>query len=76
LHHVQLPYLIPWITTILILRIADTLKLFDMVFAMTHGGPESSTEFASLMIRRIGFLDFDRGFGSSFDFIGRHHLAR
>jgi multiple sugar transport system permease protein len=39
LRHVQLPFLIPSLVAVLILRTADTLKLFDMVFTMTRGGP-------------------------------------
>jgi multiple sugar transport system permease protein len=57
--------LIPGITAILILRTADTLKLFDMVFTMTRGGPGSATEFVSLMIQRIGFRAFDQGLASA-----------
>ena len=44
---------------------ADTLKLFDMVFTMTRGGPGSATEFVSLMIQRIGFRAFDQGLASA-----------
>lgn len=63
--HVQLPFLIPGLTAILILRTADTLKLFDMVFTMTRGGPGSSTELISLLIQRIGFRVFDQGLASA-----------
>ncbi len=65
LRHVQLPFLIPGITAILILRTADVLKLFDMVFTMTRGGPGSATEFISLMIQRVGFRAFDQGLASA-----------
>ncbi len=63
--HIQLPFLIPGLTAILILRTADTLKLFDMVFTMTRGGPGSSTELISLMIQRVGFRGFDQGLASA-----------
>ena len=63
--HIQLPYLIPGFTALLILRTADTLKLFDMVFTMTRGGPGTATEFISLLIQRIGFRTFDQGFASA-----------
>ncbi|MEO1089871.1 MAG: sugar ABC transporter permease [Pseudomonadota bacterium] len=63
--YVQLPYLLPGLTALLILRTADTLKLFDMVFTMTRGGPGSSTELISLMIQRIGFRAFDQGLASA-----------
>jgi multiple sugar transport system permease protein len=65
LRYVQLPYLIPGLTAVLILRTADTLKLFDMVFTMTRGGPGSSTELISLMIQRVGFRGFDQGLASA-----------
>ena len=51
LRYVQLPFLLPGLVAVLILRTADTLKLFDMVFTLTRGGPGSSTEFVSLMIQ-------------------------
>lgn len=65
LRHVQLPFLVPGLTAVLILRTADTLKLFDMVFTLTRGGPGSSTELISLMIQRVGFRAFDQGLASA-----------
>lgn len=65
LRHVQLPFLIPGLTAVLILRTADTLKQFDMVFTMTRGGPGASTELISLLIQRVGFRAFDQGLASA-----------
>lgn len=65
LRYVQMPYLIPGLVAVLILRTADTLKLFDMVFTLTRGGPGASTEFISLMIQRVGFRAFDQGLASA-----------
>lgn len=65
LRYVQFPFLLPGLTAILILRTADTLKLFDMVFTMTRGGPGSATELISLMIQRVGFRGFDQGLASA-----------
>jgi multiple sugar transport system permease protein len=65
LRYVQLPYLLPGLTAVLILRTADTLKLFDMVFTLTRGGPGASTEFISLMVQRVGFRGFDQGLASA-----------
>ncbi|TRD15680.1 carbohydrate ABC transporter permease [Palleronia caenipelagi] len=65
LRHVQLPFLLPGLTAVLILRTADTLKLFDMVFTLTRGGPGAATEFISLMIQRVGFRAFDQGLASA-----------
>jgi multiple sugar transport system permease protein len=65
LRHVQLPYLLPGLTAILILRSADVLKLFDMVFVMTRGGPGSATDLISVYVQRIGFRVFDMGVASA-----------
>ncbi|SIO33494.1 carbohydrate ABC transporter membrane protein 1, CUT1 family [Rhodovulum sp. ES.010] len=65
LRYVQLPFLIPGLVAVLILRTADTLKLFDMVFTMTRGGPGNATEFISILIQRVGFRAFDQGLASA-----------
>jgi multiple sugar transport system permease protein len=65
LRYIQIPYLLPGLTAVLILRTADILKLFDMVFTMTRGGPGSATELVSLYIQRIGFRVFDQGVASA-----------
>lgn len=65
LRYVQLPYLLPGLTTILILRSADVLKLFDVVFVMTRGGPGSATDLISIYIQRVGFRIFDLGTASA-----------
>lgn len=65
LRHVQLPYLLPGLTAVLILRSADILKLFDMVYTMTRGGPGAATELVSIYIQRIGFRIFDMGTASA-----------
>ncbi len=65
LRHVQLPYLLPGLTAVLILRSADILKLFDMVFVMTRGGPGAATDLISIYIQRIGFRVFDMGTASA-----------
>jgi len=63
--YVQLPFLLPSITVILILRTADILKMFDTVFTMTRGGPGAATELISVYIQRVGFRVFDQGVASA-----------
>ena len=69
LRHVQLPFLIPSLVAVLILRTADTLKLFDMPFTMTRGGPGSATEFIAVLIERVGNRQFDIGMASAMSII-------
>lgn len=65
MRHVQLPYLWPGLTAMLILRSADVLKLFDLIFTMTRGGPGAATELISIYIQRVGFRVFDMGVASA-----------
>lgn len=66
LRHIQLPFLRPALTAVLILRTADILKQFDMVYTLTSGGPGSSTELINLYITRIGLRGaFDQGVASA-----------
>lgn len=65
LRHIQLPFLLPGITAVLILRTADILKLFDVVFVMTRGGPGTATELIAVYVQRVGFRVFDQGVASA-----------
>jgi multiple sugar transport system permease protein len=65
LWRVQLAFMLPGITAILILRTADILKMFDVIFIMTRGGPGSATELISIFIQRVGFRAFDQGMASA-----------
>ncbi|WP_425145259.1 carbohydrate ABC transporter permease [Deinococcus sp.] len=66
LRSIQMPFLMPALTAILILRTADILKSFDMVYTLTSGGPGSSTELINLYITRIGLRGaFDQGVASA-----------
>ncbi len=63
--HVKLPYLLPGITAVLIIRTADILKLFDMPYILTRGGPGAATEFTSIYVQRVGFRIFNMGLASA-----------
>lgn len=63
--NVQLPFLWPGITATLIFQTAYIVKLFDMVYTLTRGGPGTSTELISLEIERLAFRAFDIGRASA-----------
>ncbi|QGQ99410.1 sugar ABC transporter permease [Paenibacillus psychroresistens] len=48
--HITLPYLLPSIAINTIFNLINGLKVFDIVFALTHGGPGRSTEVMNTMI--------------------------
>lgn len=51
--YITLPFLKPLIFLTLIFRTIDSLKIYDMPFVLTQGGPGNSTEFLSLHIYRL-----------------------
>ncbi|MFS8572687.1 MAG: sugar ABC transporter permease, partial [Clostridia bacterium] len=61
LRHIHLPYLLPGLTAVLILRTADIMKLFDMVFVMTRGGPGYATTTLGIILYQQGFVNWQYG---------------
>ncbi|MBW7882607.1 MAG: sugar ABC transporter permease [Caldilineaceae bacterium] len=53
--YVTLPLLMPVILLAALLRLIDVLKIFDVIFIMTGGGPGSSTETLAIHSYRLGF---------------------
>lgn len=58
-----LPLLKPVIAVILVVRLADAFRIFDVVYVLTGGGPANSTDVLSTFIYRQMFtvLDFPGG---------------
>ncbi|UCH25703.1 MAG: sugar ABC transporter permease [Trueperaceae bacterium] len=53
--HVTLPMLRPVLFTVLIFRTIDTLKVFDIIFGTTGGGPQLATEVMQTLAYRKAF---------------------
>ncbi len=54
-YYFTLPLLRPVILIALLLRAIDSLRIFDIVYGLTQGGPGNATELMSLHIYRLGF---------------------
>ena len=65
LWHIVLPLLQPVIIIVLLLRLAEALKLFDIPFALTGGGPGIATQSYSFLAFRTGLRFFDVGYASA-----------
>ncbi len=65
LKEVMLPLLVPTIIIVLLLRLAESLKLFDIPFSMTGCGPGVATQPFSLLAFRTGLRFFDLGYASA-----------
>jgi ABC-type sugar transport system permease subunit len=63
--HVTLPLLRPSILVALLMRTMMAVRLFELVFVMTKGGPASSTEVLATYTYREAFLNFNMGYASS-----------
>jgi multiple sugar transport system permease protein len=66
---ITLPLLRPVILVILLLRIMDAFKVFDIVFTMTYGGPGQTTELLSMLIYKTGFKFFQIGQASAMSWV-------
>jgi multiple sugar transport system permease protein len=58
---ITLPMIAPTLLAILLLRVVMALKLFDLVYGLTFGGPGFGTTVASFMIWRTALQEFDIG---------------
>jgi multiple sugar transport system permease protein len=62
--YITLPALKSLILFVLLFRIMESFKVFDLVVMLTGGGPGSSTEVTSLYIYRQAFQYFDMGYAA------------
>jgi multiple sugar transport system permease protein len=56
--HITLPLLAPLILIAVTFRLLDAVKLFDIIYVMTAGGPGTSTYTASFYLYQTGFQHF------------------
>ncbi len=61
LFRITLPMLTPTILTAMILRSVDALKTFDIIYAMTGGGPGYASETLNIMAFKYSFEYFRMG---------------
>ncbi|WP_395639112.1 carbohydrate ABC transporter permease [Pseudolysinimonas sp.] len=63
--HIVLPSTLPILFASFIFSINGTVKVFDSVFALTNGGPGTSTTPLTLYMYRTAFQYSDYGYGST-----------
>ena len=62
--HVILPELMPVMSMALLLRLIDSLKIFDTVYMLTYGGPGYATHVLSFYIYKVAFKYMEMGYAS------------
>ncbi len=66
---VTLPMVLPFIMLAVLFRGIENFKMFDMVNLLTSGGPGSTTELASITLKREAFEKWRSGYSSAFAII-------
>jgi multiple sugar transport system permease protein len=59
--HLTIPLLRPTILAVLMLGFIYTLRVFDLIWIMTKGGPGNATEVLPTLAYRLSFVHFDFG---------------
>ncbi len=66
---ISLPLILPIVVVAILIRIMDIIKMFDVVYVLTRGGPGDSTELLSLYGFRIGLNYFYMGKAAALSWI-------
>lgn len=67
--YITLPILQPTIIIVLVLRMSEAFKVFDIPFALTSGGPGISTQTFSMLTFDTYRRFFDFGYGSALAYL-------
>lgn len=55
--YITMPFLLPVLSVVLILQIKNGLTVYDIIVALTNGGPGGATESLSILIYNHGFKE-------------------
>ncbi len=66
---ITLPMVLPFLMLAILFRAIENFKMFDMVNLLTSGGPGSTTEVASITLKREAFEKWRTGYSSAFAII-------
>jgi len=65
LRYIIVPLLKPTLLIIILFRVTDCLKLFDIVYVLTQGGPSNNTDVISFYTYRQAFRSLEMGYASA-----------
>ncbi len=66
---ITLPLITPLLLIGIIFRTMDAYRMFDQAYALTGGGPGTSTQVLSIFLYQMAFRDFNTGKGSALGYI-------
>jgi multiple sugar transport system permease protein len=67
--YIYLPLLVPVLTVVILLRVIDGLKTFDVVYTLTQGGPGLSTMLISIRTWTLGLINLNFGQASALSYL-------
>lgn len=67
--YITLPLISPTLIIVLLFRLTEALKVLDIPFSLTGGGPGTATQVYSLYAYRTGLRFFDLGYASAMAFL-------
>lgn len=65
--YITLPHLIPSLQVALVLRTIEAVKVFDIIYIMTKGGPANKTRSASIFVYQEAFTNSRIGSGAAYE---------
>lgn len=63
--YLTLPMVSPILVIVILLRMVEAIKVFDIIFVMTGGGPGISTESATMYAKLVSLTQFRLGYGAA-----------
>jgi multiple sugar transport system permease protein len=61
LWRIVMPLIRPVVMVVILIRLIDSIRIFDLIYVLTRGGPASSTEVLSIFSYVTGFTAGDMG---------------
>src|SRR6202048_1966156 len=63
--YISLPLIMPFLFIASMIRMIDAVKSFDIIFAITQGGPGTASETINLYLYSVAFVYYDVGYASA-----------
>jgi multiple sugar transport system permease protein len=63
--YITLPLIMPFLFIAAMIRCIDAVKSFDIIFAITQGGPGTASETINIYLYSVAFVYYDLGYASA-----------
>ena len=63
--HITIPSIIPFLTIVVAMNLITALRVFDVIWLLTQGGPFRSTSTFAVIMYQESFIEYSMGYGSA-----------